>query len=76
MKAKFETIGLSSKSILNECESVLDSKVPSIADWAQEEGKATGFVTTSRVTHATPAALYAHSPNRYWESDDKVCIIN
>ena len=26
-----------------------------------------GFVTTTRVTHATPAALYAHSANRDWE---------
>lgn len=30
---------------------------------------ATGFVTTTRVTHATPAALYSHSPNRDWECD-------
>src|SRR5690606_11716643 len=26
-------------------------------------------VTTARLTHATPAALYAHSPDRNWESD-------
>jgi alkaline phosphatase len=32
-------------------------------------GKATGLVTTTRITHATPAALYAHSADRYWESD-------
>lgn len=30
---------------------------------------ATGIVTTARLTHATPAATYAHSPERYWESD-------
>lgn len=35
-------------------------------------GKATGIVTTSRITHATPAALYAHTPSRYWEDDGKV----
>lgn len=35
-------------------------------------GKATGLVTTTRVTHATPAAMYAHSPSRYWENDIKV----
>ena len=28
-----------------------------------------GIVTTARLTHATPAALYAHSPHRYWECD-------
>lgn len=43
------------------------SKITSIMDWAQAAGKRTGFVTTTRVTHATPAALYAHSTNRNWE---------
>ena len=33
----------------------------------------TGFVTTARVTHASPAPLYAHSVSGDWESDkDKV----
>jgi len=35
-------------------------------------GKSTGLVTTTRVTHATPAALYAHAASRYWEDDGKV----
>ncbi|XP_055677789.1 alkaline phosphatase 4 [Lutzomyia longipalpis] len=47
-------------------------KLTSIMDWAQANGKRTGFVTTTRVTHATPAALYAHSPNRDWECDSAV----
>ena len=29
-----------------------------------------GFVTTVPVTHATPAGLYAHTCNRFWECDD------
>ena len=28
-----------------------------------------GIVTTTRITHATPAALYSHTPNRDWEAD-------
>ncbi|CAH1403562.1 unnamed protein product [Nezara viridula] len=35
-------------------------------------GKATGVVTNTRVTHATPAAAYAHSASRYWEDDSKI----
>ena len=35
-------------------------------------GKSTGLVTTTRVTHATPAAMYGHSASRYWESDEKI----
>jgi alkaline phosphatase len=30
---------------------------------------ATGLVSTARVTHATPAAAYAHTPERDWEAD-------
>lgn len=37
-------------------------------------GKSTGVVTNTRITHATPSALYAHSPSRYWEDDGKVPI--
>jgi len=35
----------------------------------RKKGKSTGVVTTARVTHATPAACYAHSPERNWEDD-------
>ena len=28
-----------------------------------------GLVTTARVTHATPAALYAKTAQRQWECD-------
>lgn len=36
---------------------------------AKRRGKAVGIVTTARLTHATPAAVYAHSPERDWEDD-------
>ena len=32
----------------------------------------TGFVTSTRVTHATPAASYAHSADRDWECDQDI----
>lgn len=35
-------------------------------------GKSTGVVTVTRLTHATPAATYAHSAHRNWESDADV----
>ncbi len=31
-----------------------------------------GFVTTARVSHATPAALYAHTANRDWECEKEM----
>uniref|UniRef100_A0A1L8EED8 Alkaline phosphatase n=1 Tax=Haematobia irritans TaxID=7368 RepID=A0A1L8EED8_HAEIR len=44
----------------------------SIMDWAQAVGKRTGIVTTTRITHATPAATYARVYHRDWECDSKV----
>ena len=29
----------------------------------------TGFVTSTRVTHATPSGMYAHTASRDWECD-------
>jgi len=40
--------------------------------FASRQGMATGVVTTARLTHATPATTYAHSPERNWESDDQM----
>lgn len=36
---------------------------------AELRGLSTGVVSTARLTHATPAACYAHSPSRNWEDD-------
>jgi alkaline phosphatase len=38
-----------------------------ILEQAEAKGLATGIVTTTRITHATPASNYAHTPNRDWE---------
>ena len=43
--------------------------MPSILKWAVDGGKHAGVVTTARITHATPAASYAHSAFREWEND-------
>ncbi|MEN6516602.1 MAG: alkaline phosphatase [Methanospirillum sp.] len=40
------------------------ARVASIAELAKRAGKATGAVTTTRITHATPAGLYAHVNDR------------
>ncbi len=42
-----------------------------LGEVAREAGLGLGIVTTTRITHATPGAIYAHSPARGWESYDK-----
>lgn len=43
--------------------------VDTVLTWAQDAGKATGLVTTTRITHASPAGHYAHTAERDWEGD-------
>ena len=64
-------MGLDSTAAYNVCApaSIASASVTSIADWASGQGKEVGVVTTARLTHATPAALYSHSPMRNWEAD-------
>lgn len=45
------------------------ASVKTVLEYAEEKGLATGVVTTTRLTHATPAATYAHTSFRDWESD-------
>src|SRR5690606_19528294 len=53
----------------NDCASANGQGVASILEIAEALGLATGIVSTARITHATPAATFAHTPNRDWESD-------
>lgn len=45
------------------------NKVATILEQAEASGRATGVISTARITHATPAATYAHTPNRDWEAN-------
>lgn len=71
VKANYATIGVTAAVKYNDCVASNDPKnhVHSIMSWAQAAGKATGIVTTTRVTHASPAGTYAHVPNREYECD-------
>lgn len=55
----------------NTCSTVANNGTPAttILEQAIAKGKATGVVTTARLTHATPAATYAHNCNRNAEND-------
>ncbi|CAK9801399.1 Alkaline phosphatase, tissue-nonspecific isozyme [Anthophora plagiata] len=74
VKTNFEVVGVNANVPLGNCNASLntDYHVDSIISWAQAVGKDTGFVTTTRVTHATPAPLYAHSADRRWECETKM----
>ncbi|XP_077988600.1 alkaline phosphatase-like [Glandiceps talaboti] len=74
VKTKRRLIGLDAQAIPSDCESGFGTEVPSILEIAQQHGKSVGVVTTTRVTHATPAAAYAHSVHRDWEADSDIPV--
>ncbi|MEM7019712.1 MAG: alkaline phosphatase [Pseudomonadota bacterium] len=43
-----------------------------LTELAEMAGMATGVISTARITHATPAAAFSHSPSRNWEHDGQV----
>lgn len=51
-------------------------KLKTIFEIAKEKGLSCGFVTTTRVTHATPAAWYSHNPNRDDEENIALELLN
>lgn len=68
-KTKAGVISLTDAAERGDCATSLTSKAPTILELAETKGMATGVVSTARLTHATPAATYAHSPERGWEAD-------
>ncbi|MFK7912618.1 MAG: alkaline phosphatase [Pseudomonadales bacterium] len=52
-----------------DCAAALEVPLATLLQQAEAAGKRTGLVSTARITHATPAATYAHSPDRDWEDD-------
>ncbi|KAH8280532.1 hypothetical protein KR018_009335 [Drosophila ironensis] len=74
VKANYGTIGINANVPRYSCEGALqeEDQVLGIAHWAQAAGKDAGIVTTARVTHASPAGVYAHIADRNWENDWEV----
>ncbi|XP_037824116.1 membrane-bound alkaline phosphatase-like [Lucilia sericata] len=74
VKGNYGTIGVNGQVTRFDCDLGQDESLhtESIAKWAQDAGKWTGLVTTARVTHASPAGVYAHTANREWENDAKI----
>lgn len=68
VKSHMGAIGVASGR-RDDCAGSLSKGLLSWLQLADSAGMATGIVTTTRLTHATPAATYAHSPERNWEND-------
>ena len=45
---------------------------PTLVERAKDAGLSVGIISTARITHATPAAMYGHAVDRGWETDADV----
>lgn len=66
VKVKAGVLGVSDKARRGKCEDVKGNEITSFADIVGKQGKSVGIVSTARITHATPAAVYSHSGDRNW----------
>lgn len=67
VKQRFNMINVGGTGIHNECDTVAGNELTTFAEIVAAEGKSVGIVTTARLTHATPAAVFAKTANRNWE---------
>lgn len=69
VKTRNQVIGVDQTVTGGSCAAQKGHEVKSLIQAAEEAGLSTGVITTTRITHATPAAAYAHVADRDWEDD-------
>jgi len=72
VKTRTRALGITQNAQIGDCASADGNHADSLFDLAERAGLATGIVTTTRVTHATPASTYSHSVHRNWEDDTEI----
>ena len=71
-KTRIGVTGITANVERDDCAAALANTLPTLAEMAEDAGLATGVVSTARITHATPAGMYAHTPNRDWEDSASI----
>jgi alkaline phosphatase len=72
VKTRSDIIGLDQTVARDDCAGSRGREVRTLFEQAEVAGLRTGIVSTARITHATPAAAYAHVANRDWENDSEL----
>lgn len=68
VKTKIGVLGLNDQVVTGDCASTAKSIAPTLLELAEQQGFKTGVISTTRITHATPASSYAHAASREWEA--------
>ncbi|MFW5633753.1 MAG: alkaline phosphatase [Erythrobacter sp.] len=67
-KTRIGVLGIGPEAARGSCRDALAHPLPLLGEEAKEKGLALGIVSTTRLTHATPASVYARSADRDWEA--------
>nr|WP_298931556.1 alkaline phosphatase [uncultured Erythrobacter sp.] len=68
-KTNIGLLGVGPDTERGKCATGLANQLPLLGEEAKAKGLALGIVSTARITHATPASVYARSADRNWEAD-------
>lgn len=69
VKTRIGVLGIGPEAVKGVCRDALAHPLPLLGEEVKKRGLALGIVTTTRITHATPASVYSRSADRDWESD-------
>lgn len=74
IKTNDGVISVNQNVALGDYKAVKGNETKTLIQLAEDGGFSTGVVSTARLTHATPAACYAHSAHRNWECDNDIFL--
>ncbi|QFT76576.1 alkaline phosphatase [Erythrobacter sp. THAF29] len=67
-KTNIGFLGVGPQAARGSCADTLAHPLPQLGEEVKEKGLALGIVSTARITHATPASVYARASDRNWEA--------
>lgn len=68
-KTRIGVLGIGPEAEKGVCKDALAHPLPLLGEEVKQRGLALGIVTTTRLTHATPASVITRSADRDWEAD-------
>jgi alkaline phosphatase len=71
-KTRIGVLGIGPEAEKGVCMDALAHPLPLLGEEVKQRGLALGIVTTTRLTHATPASVITRSADRDWEADTNI----
>lgn len=68
-KTRMGVLGIGQQATRGDCAQAKAARLMNLWELAAASGLATGVVTTTSITDATPASTYSHTAERNWDND-------